>query len=104
MSFRPPQSLPDDRAGRAAQSSIDAAIIGEMASSLGIAGRRVELTLAALRGLDRSDPCRPDAVMTAARAVHAYFIQRELCGFRDQRGAIRDFAIPGEVLVKVGVR
>ncbi|KPF73705.1 hypothetical protein IP88_08555 [alpha proteobacterium AAP81b] len=104
MSFHPPQSLADEKSQRAAQSSIEAAIVGEMATSLGVAGRRVELSLAALRRLDRADAARPEAVMTAARAVHAYFIQRELCGFRDQRGAIRDFAIPGEVLVKVGVR
>lgn len=104
MSFHLPANLGDERSQRTAQTAIEAALVGEMATSLGLAGRRMETALAALKALDRQDPARAEAVMAAARAAHAYFIQRELCGFRDQRQAIRDFAIPGEVLVKVGVR
>ena len=39
---------------------------------------------------------------TAARAVHHYFIQRELSGLRRHDDAIRDLAIPREVLVRLG--
>ena len=37
-------------------------------------------------------------------AVYAYFIQRELCGLRRHDEIIRDYAIPREVLVRLGAR
>jgi hypothetical protein len=41
-------------------------------------------------------------VKGAARAVWKYFVQREACGMRDHREAIRLYGIPGEVLVRLG--
>jgi hypothetical protein len=38
----------------------------------------------------------------AAQAVYAYFIQRELCGLRRHRDVIREYAIPDEVLARLG--
>jgi hypothetical protein len=40
----------------------------------------------------------------AAAAVHAYFIQRELCGFRRHDDVIREMGIPRSVLVRLGAR
>ena len=40
---------------------------------------------------------------TAADAVWAFFIQREICGLRDQRDLIRRYDIPKEVLARVGI-
>ena len=37
-------------------------------------------------------------------AVYAYFIQREVCGFRRHDEIIREFAIPQEVLARLGAR
>jgi hypothetical protein len=34
--------------------------------------------------------------------VWKYFIQRELCGLRDQRDVIREYRIPNEVLMRLG--
>lgn len=82
---------------------LDHEIAGEMAASLGRAGERVASTLAALadagEGADRNS-----ALRAAADAVYAYFIQRELCGLRRHDDAIREYAIPREVLARLGAR
>ncbi len=38
----------------------------------------------------------------AADAVWGLFIQREICGLRNNRDIIKRYAIPGEVLSRVG--
>jgi hypothetical protein len=40
----------------------------------------------------------------AADVVWGFLIQRELCGLRDRDQVIRDYAVPKEVLVRLGVR
>jgi len=39
-----------------------------------------------------------------AEAVYAWFIQRELCGMRRHDSLIRDYAIPREVLARLGAK
>jgi hypothetical protein len=80
-------------------------IVAEKASSLGHHGRQVEKAMAALHAFDASpgtEAERPALVKAAAREVWKYFIQRELCGLRDQRDVIREYRIPGEVLARLG--
>ena len=77
-------------------------IMAEMASSLGRAGEDADKALRRLESLQRDDPLRTEALKSAARAVYAYFIQRELCGLRRHQDAIRDYRIPDEVLVRLG--
>lgn len=38
----------------------------------------------------------------AVREGWALFVQRELCGFRDQQDVIKQYGIPGAVLVRLG--
>lgn len=82
-------------------------MLAEKASSLGNHGRLVEKSIAALRAFDAApvrgtDEERLELVRTAARHVWAFFVQRELCGLRDQKEIIRFYGIPGEVLVRLG--
>lgn len=104
-----PYDLPD-RFALAARSDaafnlLEAEMLAEKASSLGHHGRLVEQAMAALRTFD---PAAGDAearlrlVKQAARHVWAYFVQREACGMRDHRQVIKDYGIPGEVLVRLG--
>lgn len=85
---------------------IAAEIVGEKAASLGHHGRLVEKALVALRHFDAEpggDPqLRRDLVGKAAREVWAFFVQRELCGLRDQKDVVRFYGIPNEVLVRLG--
>nr|WP_182551506.1 DUF6665 family protein [Phyllobacterium myrsinacearum] len=100
MSLRPPQNLGSSLSQSSAPSALDYEIMGEMAASLGRAGEKVEKTLAQLA--EANAPDREMFLKAAARAVHAYFIQRELCGLKNHDAAIRDFNIPPAVLVKLG--
>jgi hypothetical protein len=82
---------------------LDAEILAEKASSLGHHGRQVEKAIAALRAHEGTAEERQDLLRKAAREVWAFFVQRELCGLRDQREVIRFYGIPQEVLVRLGV-
>lgn len=104
MSFRLPQTL--SSASASASEIFDAGLqtelMAEKAASLGRAGRRVETTLAALRDAAADD--RPAALKAAADAVWSLFVQREICGQRDQKPVIEIYGIPKEVLARLGAR
>ena len=86
-------------------SILDYEIQEERANALGMAGRKVELALEALRSFGPevgSAEERAVLLKAAAKAVWHYFIQREACGIRNQRPAIEHYGIPGEVLARLG--
>ena len=85
--------------------SIETEVLAEKASSLGHHGRLVEKAMAALHAFDAAPGAleeRTILVKRAASEVWKFFIQRELCGMRDHREIIRFYAIPQEVLVRLG--
>lgn len=75
-------------------------MMAERAASLGAAEQKVKTTLATLSAADAGT--RPAALADARAAVWAYFVQRELCGFRTHDDVIADLAIPREVLNGLG--
>lgn len=77
-------------------------MLQERASSLGHHARLVETAMAALHAFEGDGETRLTLVKKTAHIVWAYFVQREACGFRDHRQVIKDYAIPGEVLVRLG--
>lgn len=81
----------------------EAELVSERAAALGRAGRKVEAALAALNEADPGSD-REALLKTAARAVWAFFVQREACGFRDQKGVIAHYGIPRAVLLRLGAR
>jgi hypothetical protein len=106
MAVRPPSQYAQGSAGSGTPETgldlLDHEIMAEKASSLGRAGRRAEECLARLRAHQGEPEERAGLRKQAADAVHAYFIQRELCGLRRHREIIRELAIPDEVLVRLG--
>ncbi len=107
MSLRPPSRYTTDAGGAGAStnsgfSALDHELAGEKAAALGRAGERVEKALRALVDTPVESPHRSSAMKAAADAVYAYFIQRELCGLRRHQDAIAQYAIPGEVLARLG--
>ncbi|MDB5470207.1 MAG: hypothetical protein JWR84_1767 [Caulobacter sp.] len=98
MSLRLPQSLTGPSVSDRAHSALEAELAGESASALGRLGKAVEQALAALR--EQADD--PGRLKAAADAVWRYFVQREVMGLRDHRPAIRDYAIPRPVLLRLG--
>jgi hypothetical protein len=103
-----PYDLPDRlalaRRSDAAFNVLESDMAAEKASSLGHHGRQVEKAMAALRGFagEPGDKPRTELLDRAAYQVWAFLVQRELCGLRDQQWIIKDYGIPGEVLVRLG--
>lgn len=95
--------------------ALDYEIAREKASALGRLGRRLEAALAALAAFDaqtdeeRSAPPpvrreQRDALVAAAGDVLWNFIvQREACGLRDSNRAMRDYGVPAEVRLRMGI-
>ena len=102
MSFRLPRNLGNQAGSLTGPSPLEREMMGEKAASLGRAGRLVEQRLKALRSVERHDPGRPAALRSAADAVQSYFVQRELCGLVNHDRPIEDYAIPAEVLARLG--
>lgn len=102
MSFRSPKNLPAQLEVETGASVLGAEILAEKASSLGRAGQAVERALGNLKRCAEDDPNRGEYVQTAARSVHGYFVQRELCGFANHEEPTKLYAIPKEVLVRIG--
>jgi hypothetical protein len=105
MSVRPPQSLRQFHSTDSGFNVLEYELMSERANSLGRHGLKVESALAELRAWDaarRSEAERESLVDKASDAVWAFFIQREICGLRNGRDVIQRYAIPNEVLAKVG--
>ncbi|HEY6631945.1 MAG TPA: DUF6665 family protein [Rhizobiaceae bacterium] len=79
-------------------------IMAEKAAALGKAGEKARLTLAKLREHAAGEEGREALLKAAADAVHAYFIQRELCGLRRHEAIIREYEIPRAVLARLGAK
>lgn len=104
MTVRPPSRYSAASLQESLQSVLDYEVAGEKATSLGHAGRMVEERLARLRAFSGDKGERVPLLKDAAEAVWSYFVQRELCGLRRHDDAIREYAIPREVLVRLGAR
>jgi hypothetical protein len=87
-------------------------LVQEQAAALGRMGRALEAALDKLREFDAAhprasapEPTRQErrALVTAAgTALWMFVVQREACGLRDSRIVMRDYNIPGEVLLHSG--
>lgn len=103
MSFRPPASLLSSAPGQAL-TPLDIELAGEKADALALAGRKAEEALATLsRARDQGKAGLDNLLHDAADAVFALMVQRELCGLRNQADMIRRYAIPADVMARVGV-
>jgi hypothetical protein len=95
--------------------ALDYEIAREKASALGRLGRRLEAALAALAAFDAQvdeegavSPAlrreRRDALVAAAgEALWMFIVQREACGLRDSNRAMRDYGVPAEVRLRMGI-
>jgi hypothetical protein len=106
----PMQRKPPDRSSPL--DLIDTEIIREQASALGRLGRALEAALQALRDFDAalaepaSEPDRTHRsglVAEAGYTLWLFVVQREACGLRDSRAVMRDYAVPAEVQVRMGL-
>ncbi len=84
----------------------------ERAAALGRLGRALEARLAALAQFDAGGHAastaegrqlRASLVTEASVALWHFVVQREACGLRDLRYVLRDYRVPHEVAVRMGV-
>ncbi|WP_136657662.1 DUF6665 family protein [Nitratireductor sp. XY-223] len=89
---------------------LDGELLAEMAASIGRAGRGMEKALAELRDFDAqapgtgTDERRQELVQNAANRAWVLFVQYEMAGLSSQSQLVKRYAIPAEVLVRVGIR
>jgi hypothetical protein len=87
-------------------------LVQEQAAALGRMGRALEGALAKLGEFDAAHPhldapasdrqARRLLVTEAGRALWMFVVQREACGLRDSRTVMRDYGVPGEVILHSG--
>ncbi|MBY5336767.1 hypothetical protein HFO99_23040 [Rhizobium leguminosarum] len=105
MSVRLPQSFRQSEQDRNGFNVLEYELMSARADSLGRHGLKVEAALAALKAwtADRqSSEDRERLLNEASDAVWAFFIQREICGLRNNRDAIERYGIPNEVVARLG--
>ena len=97
--------------GLRGQTSLDVLeyeLVQEQAAALGRMGRALETALARLWDFDAGHPrdegreVRRALVREAGKALWMFVVQREACGLRDSRTVLRDYNVPGEVMLHSG--
>ncbi|HEY8574402.1 DUF6665 family protein [Phenylobacterium sp.] len=97
-----PQSLTKRLGVETGEAVLRYELLQEQAAALGRQGERVEKALAALAACPGEG--RPEALKVAADAVWCFFVQREVMGLRDRTAIVAQYAIPREVLNRLGVK
>lgn len=77
----------------------------EKAGALGRTGRKLENALAALARCEHDDGDKREALLRhATELLTSLVVQREACGLRDPRDLFECYAVPAEVVARIGVR
>jgi hypothetical protein len=82
----------------------------EKAGALGRCARLLESALARFRshaaadGRPEADAQRERLLWDLAERVEAFVVQREACGLRDARHALKFYDVPREAIARVGAR
>ena len=101
-SLRVPQSLIKRLGVETGDAALHYELLQEQAASLGLAGRKVEKALAALR--EHQGEGRAEVLKAAADAVWGFLVQREIMGLRDRAAVVAEYGIPREVMNRIGAR
>lgn len=101
--LRMPQALTRRLDPESGEAALRYELLEEQAHSLGRAGRKVELALAALAAHPGGEG-RAELLRAAADAVWCFLVQREVMGLRDRTAVVAQYGIPKEVLNRIGVK
>ncbi|MGE7369107.1 DUF6665 family protein [Neorhizobium sp. NPDC001467] len=105
MTVRPPQNFRQSDLGANGFNVLEYELMSEQASALGRTGLAAEAALKRLKQSEAPDRITHERLVDdAAQTVWALFIQREICGLRNNREVIDRSGIPGEVLARLGAR
>jgi hypothetical protein len=101
-SLRMPQSLASRLKVETGEAVLRYELLEEQAHALGRMGRKMEQALAALAA--HKGDGREAVLKSAADAVWAFLVQREVMGLRDRAAIVAQHRIPREVLNRLGAR
>ena len=76
----------------------------EKAGALGRCARLLEHALERFRSQGQPDSNRERLLWDLVERVEAFVIQREACGLRDSRHALKYYGVPREAIARVGAR
>ena len=76
----------------------------EKAGALGRYARLLEHALERFRSHDQADLKRERLLWDLVERVEAFVVQREACGLRDSRHALKFYGVPREAMARVGAR
>lgn len=98
--MRPPEGPLFRLAARNVE-NVQAEIAQEKAASL---GRMASRLMEALKRLEEGSPAeRPERLSAAGEALWYYVVQREACGLRDVETVLREYRVPREVYLRMGL-
>ena len=80
--------------------SVQAEIAQEKAASLGRAGAKLREAMERLEGGEGE---REALVAAAGQALWYYVVQREACGLRDVESVLREYRVPREIYLRMGM-
>lgn len=101
-SLRMPQSLAKRLGVETGEAVLRYELLQEQAASLGRQGAKMEAALAALAAHPGPEG-RTEVLKAASDAVWCFLVQREVMGLRDRAQVVAQYAIPREVLNRLGV-
>jgi hypothetical protein len=107
--LRPPQTLVSSTGNKV--ELLEHEIVREKVATLARIGAKLRDALDALATFDREHregedrrAERDELVAAAGEALWYYVIQREVCGMRDNEAVLREWGVPREVRLRMGMR
>lgn len=102
-SLRMPQTLSRRLGLDSGEAALRYELLEEQAAALGRLGAKLEKALAALEAHQGAEG-RPEKLRAAADAAWCFLVQREVMGMRDRAAMVAQYAIPREVMNRIGAR
>lgn len=75
----------------------------EIAGTLGRIGKQLERTLGELERVSWNDGKRDELIWEATELITSIVVQREACGLRDSNFVFDFYAVPREVIARIGM-
>jgi hypothetical protein len=104
VSLKPPRRFSAKELGSSPLTGIEHELMAESAQRLGHAARALKAALDRLADAAPDAPDRATLVAEAGELLWFLVVLREACGFRDSEAVMRDYRVPSEVRLRMGMR
>lgn len=104
MSLKPPRRFSAKALEATPLGGLEHELMAESAHNLGHAARALRASLDRLAEAATDAPDRSALVAEAGERLWYLVVQREACGLRDTEVLMRDYRVPAEVRLRMGMR